>query len=196
MKLNIKKATQIKLAIIALSFLTGLLALCYGLKQVALWTNYHEFVFPDKLIVWELKVNKLFEIKERETQKPIVVVQYQNEEELNQIVRASGNVPIAEKVMKAFGPVYGPTAIAIIKGESGMNCSAWNANTNDTIDIGLVQANSIHFNDEFTINDALDCDKAIAWMEQKARRDAQASGIDAKYDFRAWVYYNNAIASK
>lgn len=148
MKLNIKKATQIKIAAIALLFLTGLFGLAYGLKQVALWVNYHEFVFPERLVVFELKVNKPFEIKEREMQAPIFMVEAKYED-LDEAIKSTGDKQdVAKYICDKWGVTNCRTAIAVAKAESGLREEAININDNNTIDVGTFQINSVHFSKE------------------------------------------------
>lgn len=116
---------------------------------------------------------------------------YIGKEQLDEFIDASGNRPIAEKVIEKFGAVYGVTALQILKAESGLNPNALHVNDNKTVDLGCVQINSIHFNKDFTPADALDCDKALDWMEKKARNDAVSAGSKEKYIFTAWAAYNN-----
>lgn len=48
-------------------------------------------------------------------------------------------------ILDVFGERDFAVARAIAKSESGLNPEAWNANTNGTLDIGLFQINSIHW---------------------------------------------------
>lgn len=68
-------------------------------------------------------------------------------------------------------------AYAIISCESKWNESAYNINKNKTIDAGIWQINSIHYNKDFTIKDALDYKKATHWAIAKIE----------KQGFEPWV---------
>ncbi len=53
------------------------------------------------------------------------------------------------------------TAIAVAKAESGLRCDAQNINKNGSIDLGIMQINSIHLKKGWKAKDLLDCDKNI-----------------------------------
>jgi len=77
--------------------------------------------------------------EEKEWINPIVIVEEDNEpinvEELDDV----------EKVIyEVFGPVDYKFARAMAKAESGLAQERWNCNTNNTIDQGVFQINSIH----------------------------------------------------
>lgn len=187
LKLNLPKLSKKqKVATVMIAIIGWTLLILTAINSVATWFRYNTLEIKKPYVV-DVKRQAVINITHVKDIKPAVEYIYVGQEELDKLVENSGNKEVAEKIIDAFGPIYGPRALEIFTGESGLNCHAWNANTNDSIDIGLVQANSIHFNEDFTIADALDCDKSIAWAEKKARADALASGSNEKYVFGAWV---------
>ena len=55
------------------------------------------------------------------------------------------DTPIEKYICEKWGPYDCRTALAIAKAESGLREDAININTNDTIDVGVFQINSVHF---------------------------------------------------
>ena len=78
-------------------------------------------------------------------------------------------------------------AIAIMKAESNGDNTAFNTNTNGTIDVGLFQINSVHFNTEgcslqevTTVDGNIDC----------------AYSIFKKSGWSAWSSFNSGAVNK
>lgn len=91
-----------------------------------------------------------------------------------------------KKICDAFG-LHCKEAIAIAKAESGMRVDAMNINTNNTIDLGLFQINSVHYKKQgcslqeiVTVEGNIKCAKQIY----------DASG------WNAWVAYNKGVYLK
>ena len=136
------------------------------LRAVNDWYATHELVF-NKIVNLELK--KPFEIHEREV-------------EVKEIIKVIGEIPnpvdletdTEKYIYEVFGIEDYKIAIAIAKSESGLREGAFNINSNGTIDVGIFQINSVHFNKEFctlkdvsTIKGNIDCAyelyKASGW---------------------------------
>ena len=74
-------------------------------------------------------------------------------------------------------------ALAVAKAESGMREQAFNINTNNTVDIGIFQINSIHFNKEgCSLKEITDAYKNVDCAYQIYK----ASG------WNAWSAFNNS----
>lgn len=89
---------------------------------------------------------------------------------------------LAILIAEAF-PENPAIMIAIARAESGMNPKAVNKNTNGSVDLGLLQINSIHGYDELSLFDA---EKNI-----KAARE-----IYDKQGIQAWAAFNNGSYKK
>lgn len=89
---------------------------------------------------------------------------------------------LAILIAEAF-PENPAIMIAIARAESGMNPKAVNKNTNGSVDLGLLQINSIHGYDELSLFDA---EKNI-----KAARE-----IYDKQGIQAWTSFNNGSYKK
>jgi hypothetical protein len=144
-------------------------------KGVNEWFDKHELVFNQVLRV---EVKAPIQIKDRQVQ-------------INQVVNVINQVPepkdlntdIEKYIYQVFGIENYKLAIAIFKAESGLREDAININTNNTIDIGVAQINSIHFKKEgcslkevSNYKGNIDC----------AYKLFQASG------FGPWVAFNNS----
>jgi len=123
--------------------LTILLFVFVGLFQlgikIAEWFDTHKII---KQQVIQLQVQAPLRI---ETREPQVV----------EIVKTIENIPagkdletdVEKYIYEVFGPEDYKIAIAIAKAESGLGEHKINAyNTNGTVDIGVFQINSIHYN--------------------------------------------------
>lgn len=150
----------------------------------ATWTNNNTVItrsIPFNLVITpqETKFEYLgfFDIEPTNKLRPVI--------EVNQIVYGEEVVEIQpgsveEMILERWGKDT-PQAIAVFKAESGLRCDAYNVNTNGTVDVGVAQLNSIHYNDDFTIADAVDCEKNL----DKAYEMWKAQG------WTPWVAYLN-----
>lgn len=145
---NITRATGTKVKWVIALMLIGFITAFIGLRQVALWNYEYKINYkPAKL---EANFPSFF-ITERETMIPVIQMQFPIEVD----------TPLKEYICDKWGIMECKVAIAVFTAESGMNCLAWNANTNGTIDIGVAQINSTHFDEDFTLADATDCYKNV-----------------------------------
>lgn len=157
------KALKIGKKVKLLALVVGFFGVGLGVKSFFDWTNSNQVEFRNPLII--------------AVQSPIVVTPKKLNvvETVNQIVYGEDVVEIEkgsveDMILQRWGK-DAPTAIAVFRAESGLRCDAYNVNTNMTVDVGITQLNSIHFNEEFTITDAVDCEKNLdrayaMWQEQ------------------------------
>jgi hypothetical protein len=107
------------------------------LKAISSWFDAHEIRF-----------NKVIQVQ---TQWPITIVERQVA--ITQIVQVMNQIPnpvdlktdTEKYIYERFGLSDFKLAIAIARAESGLREDAININTNNTIDVGIFQINSIHF---------------------------------------------------
>ena len=126
-------------SVIALGTVLLTCGLAYnGLKRVNTWYDGHQLVFNRPVSVI---FKKPIEVKERQIEiKQIVEV-------INEIPNPVDLHTDAEKyIYEKFGIEDYKVAIAVAKAESGMKEGRIGINTNNTIDVGEFQINSIHFN--------------------------------------------------
>lgn len=109
----------------------GLLAGTIGINNF-FQTHYFKFSSPVKIGFF-----KPVELKIREPQiiKEIQILDYPDDID----------TPIEQYICDKFGPYDCKVALAIAKAESGIREDAVNINTNNTIDVGIFQINSVHF---------------------------------------------------
>lgn len=75
-----------------------------------------------------------------------------------------------------------PMALAISQAENGTRqCDRFGINTNNTIDVGIFQINSVHITKDWTLKDLTDCHKNIDYAKQ----------IFDQSGWIAWSTYNN-----
>jgi len=111
-----------------------LLGLGYGLVSLLEWHDDHVIVYNKVLTV---KTAYPITIKDREK---IVIRPL--------IMDIKVDTPLEQMICETFGNWECKTALAVAQAESGMRVDAWNSNTNGTLDIGLFQINSIHWDKE------------------------------------------------
>lgn len=143
-------------------------------RAIANWANDNTVIVrnvPVRIVITPELSNfeyiGFFDIERTEKLRPVV--------EINQIVYGEEVLEIKEgsveeMVLKRWGKDT-PEALAVFRAESGLRCDAYNVNTNGTVDVGLAQINSVHFGDNFTIADAVDCEKNLdkayeIWKQQ------------------------------
>jgi len=176
-KPNLNKKVK---AFIVSFILLVLIGLAYqALKKVNDFFEDNHLQF-NRIINIELK--KPIEIRKNEMISPIVkyieLIDYPDEID----------TPIEKYICEKFGQFECKTALAIAKAESGLKEDAININTNDTIDIGIFQINSVHFKkDECQLKDIVIAEKNVdcAYMIFEAQ------------GWTPWVaYQNGAFKSK
>lgn len=109
-------------------------------KVVSGWFDTHQIVFNQ---VIDVQLNKPVEIQERKVNSQAVIQVVQEIPELEGLTD-----PTEHYICETFGPYDCKTAIAIARAESRMREDAVNVNTNGTVDLGIFQVNSVHFDRE------------------------------------------------
>ena len=164
-KINYTKYLYIA-TVLAFFVATGLI-----IYTVSQWFDTHKIVFNQPV---KVKIIAPIEIKERKAQviEKKMVLDYPEEID----------TPIEKYICDKFGIYDCKTALAIVKAESGFNEQAFNANSNDSVDLGCWQINFPTHLKTITPSDALDCEKATDWAYEKYKRDGS---------FNAWVAYTS-----
>lgn len=177
---ELKATRKAKVMLGSVSVLILALILVNTALRVALWINYHEFVFADKVVEFDFRINKPLTIVER---KPQVREVYVGQAELDKLVQDSENPTVAEYIVKKFGPVEGIKALAIARAESGLREEAVNLNGGKSLDTGIFQINSVHWDKEgCSLKELTDAYKNV---------DCAYSIYEAQGGFQAWVAYTN-----
>lgn len=130
----------IKIGILAIIVIAlGLILASILFVKLATWFNKNEVITKTPIIV---KFQRMIEIKERESVSPVVIknIVYASDEKID--------TPLKQLICDTFGAYECKTALAVAQAESGMREDAWNHNSNNTLDIGLFQINSIHWKKE------------------------------------------------
>ncbi|MCB1712928.1 MAG: transglycosylase SLT domain-containing protein, partial [Candidatus Riesia sp.] len=108
-----------------------------AVKAVNAWYDLHYFQFNP---IVQVQFNRPVEIKKREIKVEEVV------NIINEIPELEGlDKDIEKYICEKWGPYDCKTAIAVARAESGIREDAININTNDTIDVGIFQINTVHF---------------------------------------------------
>ncbi len=143
-------------------------------KTINSWYDTHYFQF-NRIITVILK--KPVEIKERKLEVTQIV------NIVEQIPELEDLTPIEEYICEKWGVYHCQTALAVSRAESGMREDAFNINSNNTIDVGIFQINSVHFKKEgCSLKDLVD----------------QYKNVDCAYEiyedsgWGAWVSYTNS----
>lgn len=117
---------------------TLLLTIFFGVQQLVNWGNTHKILARTPI---EMKIQNPVVIEEV---KPLTVISPVVMEELT----PKFDTDIEKYICEKFGQMDCKIAVAVAKAESGLRENAININTNGTIDVGIYQINSIHFNKE------------------------------------------------
>lgn len=174
------KAVKLSIATVATT------AVVIGLGTVVIlvngWFETHRLIFKSPVVV---NFNKPITIEER---KPEVIVEKFVLDYPDPI-----NTPLEKYICEKWGPFDCKTALAVFTAESGLREDAININTNNTIDVGIGQINSVHFKKTGCslkeITDAyknVDCAYRI-WDES----DPEHKLGDGKGSFMPWVGFWN-----
>jgi hypothetical protein len=134
--LSLATKRRIKIGIYAISIISAVLSGAYAMDATARWGATHEVVYQTPV---EVKIQSPIVIKDRPQVIQLDAVIYEVKPEFYK-----GLNDTEKKICDTFG-LHCREAIAVAKAESGMRESAFNINTNNTIDVGLFQINSIHF---------------------------------------------------
>ena len=138
-----------------------LVFLAYGVWFTNNWFEKHYLIFNKPV---EVYFNPPIQVRGRKPEVKLIVID--KTPKLDQLT------PIEKYICDKFGVYDCKMALAVARAESGMNAEAWNVNRNGTIDVGIFQINSIHFNQPGCslkeVADAkgnVDCAYSI-WQEQ------------------------------
>ena len=160
---------KLLLGILCLSTLILFVGIFLFIKEVNNFfqNNYLQF---NKIVSLQLK--RPIEIKKREPIVQKIILEYPEEID----------TPLEIYICNKFGTYECKTSLAIAKAESGIREEAFNINTNDTIDIGVFQINSIHFTKPgCSLKEIVDAEKNV----DCAYTIWKASG------WNPWVSYKN-----
>lgn len=142
------------------------------LFKASQWFNAHEIEFKPPV---EFTFNKIVTIKDREMLTPVVNI-------ISQLPTLENLTSIEEYICEKWGVYDCRVALAVAKAESGMREQAFNINTNNTIDIGIYQINSVHFEKEgCSLKDLVDEYKNVDC----------AYGIWEQQGWNPWVAFTN-----
>jgi len=137
--------------------------------KVNTWYDKHYFELQSPLYT---DLRQPIKVEERVPEVKEVVLDYPDEID----------TPLEVYICEKFGMMDCKTALAIFKSESGLREDAFNINSNNTIDVGIAQINSLHFGKEgcslqeiVYANNNVDCAYSI-WQEQ---------------GWTPWVQFNN-----
>ena len=101
---------------------------------IAGWFDHNRIVFHSPI---ELAFFQPVKVEER---KPEIIVERFALDYPGQI-----DTPIKKYICDKWGPYDCKTALAVFTAESGLREDAIHINTNDTIDVGIAQINTVHF---------------------------------------------------
>jgi hypothetical protein len=133
---GINRKTKVIAVILTLIIVLGLL-FQLGMK-IAQWFDTYAIV-KQKVLTFDL--NAPFRIEEREVE-PVQIVQV-----INEVPEYEGLDEMQKYICDKWGMFRCATVIAIFKAESGLREDALNTyNSNNTVDFGVAQINSIHWN--------------------------------------------------
>jgi len=165
-----KISTREKVMVGALSMVVITLLITLGAVKIADWFNFHEVVFTRPV---KVSFHQPVEVKTRgkEMLQPVVVIEYPDEID----------TPIEIAICDKWGKFNCQVALAIASAESNMNCEAMNVNDNKTVDYGLFQINSIHWEKFGGLKNLVSCEQQI---------DA-AYALWEEQGWNPWVVYQN-----
>lgn len=175
-KIGLKQKMWLLLSICTLSI--GLLTFT-GSQVLDMYIEWNKYFYLDKQDVLQVRIQAPIAVKTRQSAIPMVVIV----KEQKDVSRLTSDLKdekkeIADYIVQKFGD-HAELALSIAKAESGLDCNAYNANTNGTIDIGIFQLNTVHLRKGYTLADFSNCKK----------------NVDIAYDifkaqgFNPWVAY-------
>ena len=98
---------------------------------------------------------------------------------------------IKKYACEKFGEFHCLTMIAVFQGESGWDNTKWNYNTNDTLDYGIAQINSVHWKQagcalQDIVDEINNIDCAYKIWDRADGKEGDNQG-----SFSPWVVYQN-----
>lgn len=160
------KGTGRAVYLISLAVILGLIVLSIsvftGVRAMANWGATHKFV---KQQVISLSIDWPYRVEEIKPQVLAPIEKQLNVPEMS--------TDIERYICDKFGVMDCKTALAVAKAESGMNCNAFNVNSNGSVDFSIFQLNSVHLKKggEWTLENMANCYKNVdlayeMWKEQ------------------------------
>lgn len=151
-----------KIIIVGLCTALGsLFVAAVGTITIAHWFDRNRLVFHAPIEI------SLFQPVKVEERKPEIIVERFALDYPGQI-----DTPIKKYICDKWGPYDCKTALAVFTAESGLREDAIHINTNNTIDVGIAQINTVHFKKPgCSIKDLVDQYKNVdcayqIWLEQ------------------------------
>ena len=169
-----KKNRTLKLIYITLFVLLLLIgSLFLAFRQLYKFIDTHTITFNQ---VVKVQFKEPITINKRAILKPVTIIKVLDyPDEID--------TPIEKYICHVFGIYNCKTALAIAKAESGLREDAININTNNTIDVGIFQINTVHFKKYgCSLKDLVDAYK---------NTDCAYSIYKANGNFGAWVGFTN-----
>ena len=173
---------KLKFGILLTGIITLLLSAAVAFDAVAKWGAKYEIVYQTPL---KVIVESPIVIRERQIEPNKVYVVEHVTYEVKPAFYASLS-EVEKQICDEFG-LHCREAIAVARAESGLRESVFNINTNNTIDVGLFQINSIHYSK--TGCSLKEVSTAIGNIKC-AKQIFDASG------WNAWVAYNSGAYIK
>jgi len=148
--------------LVLLGILLSIYGVLAGIRAVAVWGSTHKIVGQR---VFSVSIDWPYRIEEI---KPEVLAQTEKQVNMPEL-----GTDIEMYICEKFGVMDCKTALAVAKAESGLNCNAFNVNSNGSVDFGIFQLNSVHLKKggEWTLTNMSDCEKNVdlayqMWTEQ------------------------------
>lgn len=160
--------------LVYLWLVVGILAVfSYATKLINEWFEVNRFEFH-KLI--EVKIQKPITIEQRQ---PITVIS-PLADVIDEPVVFKDLTEVEQMILDTFGLENYKIARAIAKAESGLRCNAMHVNSNNTVDYGLFQLNSIHWDRFGGLENLVTCEQQIK----------SAYELFIEQGFNPWVVFN------
>jgi len=133
----------------------GILAvLSYGAKLINEWFDANRFEFHKPI---EIKIQKPITIEQRQ---PLTIIN-PLAEIMKEPVAFKDLTEVEQMILDTFGIENYKIARAIAKSESGMRCNALHVNSNNTVDYGLYQLNSTHWDRFGGLENLVTCEQQV-----------------------------------
>lgn len=167
--------------LVYITIITGILAMIIAaVIKLTLFVNNNEFAWKFPL---EVLTHRVLTITPREK---VIVHEYSMPTYPEEI-----DTDYEKLIANKFGPYDAKMAIAVMYAESGGNESAFNANDNGSVDIGLFQINSVNWKIEgCSLQEIVIAEKNIDCAYTIWDR-ANGEVGDKKGNFRAWSSVTN-----